>query len=1104
MNYIPGRGNKGAEEHSGLPRNLAPSFSKGENALGGDSWDPNKGSGGSGGGGKKGAAESKSNKPKLAEKVGGLAKSGGKDGGIPGVSGFASALNKGEGGGKGDGGKGIKDKIDSAKTIANEARAIAGDPKAIAETLKKALTDFKGFMKQNATGLKVAAGIGSVVFVGTVLMFSMIAIFTINQISAVAEAAGSFMSADGALRVGKSAAGKLWGLTPAGIVQKAVTSSEGQLSNPALAGTGTQPVDGVILAQDSVDGSAEVGTAVTKLMDQFDMSKSLEMLNQKNLVEYYNGRQKIKFEDLKNLASNDNFFIKIGGQKIDMSPSAEPAKVADQLTLAIRTTNLFAHDDRMTTTPGVKKIYADAGVNLERWAGDASEITDYGKNIKSAHTSVAAGTEKVTTKLSDIDATGDATTLTADEILDSNPSSGQKDYIKKVVDKSWEKTTGAAGKGSIENFTKEYQDSPALFTVASYCSALTYVEKYDVIAKQQFIGAQRNGIKILSAADQTQVGETGRQAVAGEAQRHENYEGSRSYMKAIGADVRAKDPDLNESQLAYQNPKIVRAAMQDVVEALDKTLTKGGILDTLVSIFSQAQQQSVIQTLTSLQNLFGKFGFASTDIDQQIHEIAKNILCVGISTEEGKATLLAGDALSRPIASTAAELHGYQAPTAGEQGAYLVVKTVEESLKRHGANQFAKTLVKDTSSYSKPSEEMIDFMMNSHKALDYAGLDDGINLLSKEFQGTGAFYNDVSRKNGGRPLTTSECAEKKASVNAQDVAIRNTKPLYARLFSPKQPFSPVSLALSHAPLSKQGAVDKTRYAVGQMMNPISGITNSTQKLAYSLNIADNPAFAVSDNVEDNELCYGYSLAEEMKLKSDPTYWQIPNSVIVEQNLAAYEAKYKDCIEKPMYELIVADPDDPQSLSAYGGKCNAENLSTPEALRYRTYIGDIEQLQSTVDMQEITEDAAITPIGASTSPEGEITEAQTVVIQACEGDARTFQGIAQQVEALCTAANSGGGINLAIGNSWRSTASQIEVRKSNCGTSQYAIYEAPASSCSPPTAKPGKSNHQRGVAIDFANCSSRSTACYQWLSQHAAEYGLQNLPSEPWHWSVDGK
>ena len=100
------------------------------------------------------------------------------------------------------------------------------------------------------------------------------------------------------------------------------------------------------------------------------------------------------------------------------------------------------------------------------------------------------------------------------------------------------------------------------------------------------------------------------------------------------------------------------------------------------------------------------------------------------------------------------------------------------------------------------------------------------------------------------------------------------------------------------------------------MNPISGITNSTQKLAYSLNIADNPAFAVSDNVEDNELCYGYSLAEEMKLKSDPTYWQIPNSVIVEQNLAAYEAKYKDCIEKPMYELIVADPDDPQSLSAY--------------------------------------------------------------------------------------------------------------------------------------------------------------------------------------------
>lgn len=46
-------------------------------------------------------------------------------------------------------------------------------------------------------------------------------------------------------------------------------------------------------------------------------------------------------------------------------------------------------------------------------------------------------------------------------------------------------------------------------------------------------------------------------------------------------------------------------------------------------------------------------------------------------------------------------------------------------------------------------------------------------------------------------------------------------------------------------------------------------------------------------------------------------------------------------------------------------------------------------------------------------------------------------------------------------------------------------------------------HERGLAVDFAHCSSRSSGCYQWLAKHAAAYGLFNLPSEPWHWSVNG-
>ncbi len=95
-----------------------------------------------------------------------------------------------------------------------------------------------------------------------------------------------------------------------------------------------------------------------------------------------------------------------------------------------------------------------------------------------------------------------------------------------------------------------------------------------------------------------------------------------------------------------------------------------------------------------------------------------------------------------------------------------------------------------------------------------------------------------------------------------------------------------------------------------------------------------------------------------------------------------------------------------------------------------------------------------------------------------------------------------------GGGYRSPDEQIAVRRANCGTSNYAIYEMPSSQCSPPTARPGSSMHEEGLAIDF-DCngggviSSRSSPCYVWLDAHAASYGLYNLPSEEWHFSTNG-
>ncbi len=111
-------------------------------------------------------------------------------------------------------------------------------------------------------------------------------------------------------------------------------------------------------------------------------------------------------------------------------------------------------------------------------------------------------------------------------------------------------------------------------------------------------------------------------------------------------------------------------------------------------------------------------------------------------------------------------------------------------------------------------------------------------------------------------------------------------------------------------------------------------------------------------------------------------------------------------------------------------------------------------------------------------------------------------IAPQVEALL-AASEADGVRLS-GDGFRSPTRQIELRKQNCGTSHYDIYEKPSSQCTPMTAKPGTSNHERGLAIDFHGISAPESPGFRWLAANAHRFGLFNLPSEPWHWSVDGK
>ena len=115
--------------------------------------------------------------------------------------------------------------------------------------------------------------------------------------------------------------------------------------------------------------------------------------------------------------------------------------------------------------------------------------------------------------------------------------------------------------------------------------------------------------------------------------------------------------------------------------------------------------------------------------------------------------------------------------------------------------------------------------------------------------------------------------------------------------------------------------------------------------------------------------------------------------------------------------------------------------------------------------------------------------------------RAHRSVVDLVAAMVMAAAADGVVLNGYG--WRTVESQIALRQAHCGSSPEQVYLVPSSSCSPPTARPGSSMHERGLAIDFASCSARTTPCYLWLSANAHRFGFFNLPSEPWHWSVNG-
>lgn len=111
----------------------------------------------------------------------------------------------------------------------------------------------------------------------------------------------------------------------------------------------------------------------------------------------------------------------------------------------------------------------------------------------------------------------------------------------------------------------------------------------------------------------------------------------------------------------------------------------------------------------------------------------------------------------------------------------------------------------------------------------------------------------------------------------------------------------------------------------------------------------------------------------------------------------------------------------------------------------------------------------------------------------DGSSVTRQGkpigahIAQKFDEMVAAAKKDG-VELKISSGLRTRAEQERL---------YAAYKNGTGNLA---AKPGTSNHESGSAVDFAN----TPGAYNWLKKNSERFGFKNLPSEPWHYSLNGR
>ncbi len=377
----------------------------------------------------------------------------------------------------------------------------------------------------------------------------------------------------------------------------------------------------------------------------------------------------------------------------------------------------------------------------------------------------------------------------------------------------------------------------------------------------------------------------------------------------------------------------------------------------------------------------------------------------------------------------------------------------------------------------------------------YDALYAGISVNNSNLGGGAGMNREDSI--GGKPLSTAEVATIKEENNS-DYAyqLKNTGTL-ARYFSPYIKESLTSQAIMTMPSS----VSNVGGFLTSTLNPSRLMSSFLRVLT-----PQSKAYSVTDDNPFGTIIYGYP-------SNDPVFTanngagmnpdQVENSYQCSKPAADRPQAAQGRIDGIPFDVpLQTDPCDLEKATIDAGTM----------LFAGTYDNDVDGPAGNA------QSSGAAPAGNAAEAKGQDTSAQqctagkdegigdtpvpSIKIRLCNVDGiRVNVAIEKNVKVVVDGAKSAG-ITFG-GGGYRSYAEQVWLRtKNGCPD----VYTAKASSCRVPTAIPGKSMHEWGLAVDFStngSTISRGSAGFNWLKANQAVHQLKNLPSEAWHWSSTG-